>query len=138
MPNRRWQRRATRSGVSASAPSGSGKITKSLPVPWPFVNLIWGFPPRVGSANCTSALFRSGQGIRHECVRRPVQPPDRRIPPEPGSLPPDEPPGAADRLVLRLGLAHRAVDLGERLLVAERATGRPAVPEAGQRAHLVA
>src|SRR5690606_26228991 len=38
MPKWRSQRAATCSAERSSCPSGSAMITKSLPVPWPFVN----------------------------------------------------------------------------------------------------
>ena len=101
--------RRDQAGVSVQRPSGSGRITKSLPVPWPLVNrttIILSVSGRygrvstriiplrkIGENTARAAPIRSGR-------RRPAS--DPRITAEPGPLPADEPPGRPDGLVPRL------------------------------------
>src|SRR4051812_78263 len=69
-PRRRSHTAATNSGVSSSRPSGSGKITKSLPVPWPLLKRTnkaygsgWSLPARAGRQHRPRAVgpLRTGE-----------------------------------------------------------------------------
>src|SRR5690348_12038772 len=99
MPRRRSHRAATRAGVSGRVPSGSGRMTKSLPVPWPFAKRM------------TSILPHRGQGRRRDVRRRAVEPPDPLVAAKPGPLPAHETPGGAHRVRAGLTLVAEAVEL---------------------------
>src|SRR4051794_18789369 len=127
MPVRRSQSLRTRAGVRSRAPSGSGRMTKSLPVPWPLAKRM---------ALLCREDARCGPG---EVGIGTVQPVDPWVPPEPGALPPHEPPRRLYRVRPRLLLGALAGQVPQDLLVAERATGGAAVAETAfmQGAHLV-
>ncbi len=150
MPRRRSQSAATRPGVSSSAPSGSGRMTKSLPVPWPLMNCTPDHPevspavtdPRRAFANC----------VTHPCLPEPprtrpnyrqrgreqirsggVQPGDPGITAEPGPLPADEPPGGPYGLGPRLRFGEFTVEQPQHLLVPECPAGGTPGPQPPRR-----
>src|SRR5690606_5146484 len=125
IPVRRSQIAATVSGLSSSRPSGSGMMTKSFSVPWPFTNRM--------SPEC-----RAGRGGRlpHALERaagkvgRVEGEPDHPgVAAEPGLLPPGDPAGGPDRLPPGLLLAPLPGEVPQHLRVPERPARRPPLGE---------
>src|SRR6185369_14142731 len=118
MPRRRSHSAATNAGVSGSTPSGSGRMTKSLPVPCPFAKRM------------RSILPHRRPRRRLEVRASPIEPADPSVPAKPGALPPHEPARRADRLGARLVLRALAGQEPQHLLVAEGAAGGAAGAQA--------
>src|SRR5580704_8945151 len=128
IPRCRSQIQATVSAVRCSRSPGSGKITKSLPVPCPL-------------ANCMNSMLWAGAGVQRPAAQfggGAVQPDDSRVAPEPRLLPPREPPRGLDGLGHGLLLRPVTIEEGEHLGVPERPARGPALAQArlGQPPHL--
>src|ERR1043165_8369002 len=111
MPRRRSQSAATNVGVNGSVPSGSGRMTKSLPVPCPLAKRMVSILPHDLQCRCGDVGSAT------------IEPHDPVIPAEPGPLPAHEPPGGAYRLRLGGRLIRQIGKVVQYLLIAECGPG---------------
>src|SRR5512138_2205813 len=111
-PNRRSHSAATSSGVRFSRPAGSGRITKSLPVPWPLA-----YSTKRTRSSCPACGGHRARtdGELHRVVDQVgaggVQPHQPVVAAEPRPLPADEPSGGADGLLVRPPFADPPVEV---------------------------
>src|SRR5665647_914143 len=139
IPARRSVRRRTSSAVTSREPSRSATSTKSFSVPWPLVKC--STPGSVISpivAHPTAP--RRVRPHRGYDVQRPVghlrvvipEPVDARIRSEPRLLPPGKPAGRRDRVLDGLLDTEEAIQVRQRLAVAESLRCRPTLSQTGR------